>query len=83
MFRHSQQERLGHSQIYITIKMSTFRCLLRINNYSRIILSALYSYKVKRIATDDCVIKKQVNDDYFFTTECFGQVPYFHEQYRF
>ena len=26
--------------------------------------------KVKRIATDDRVIKKKVNDDYFFTTEC-------------
>jgi hypothetical protein len=46
--------------------MSAFRCLLRINNYIRIILLALSSYKGKRIGTDDCVIKKQVNDNYFF-----------------
>lgn len=66
--------------------MSTFQCLLRTNNYIRIILSVLSSYKVKRIATDECVIKKTGELMVISSRRSvihFGQVPYFHEQYRF
>jgi hypothetical protein len=84
---------LGDSQLNVHLpkkrqlkESSKGLCPLHINNYIGIILLALSSYKVKKIATDECVIKK-TGELMVLSSQRnvfhFGQVPNFHEQYRF